>query len=124
MDGDTFTVHSVNGVALNAGEPVTLASGAVVTVQANGDYSFDPRGVFDFVPEGAGSADSFTYAIVDEHGAVSDEALVLVSVTGVNDAPTLSATTTFAEEDGPTVDIDLSALGSDEIGRAWCRERV
>lgn len=39
-DGDTLTVTQINGVAYTAGTQITLASGNLLTVQANGDFSY------------------------------------------------------------------------------------
>ena len=49
----------------------------------------------------------------DSHGAVSTTANVTVTVSGENDAPTLLDGSATAMEDGPTVGVDLAALGND-----------
>ena len=36
-----------------------------------------------------------------------------MTVTGVNDAPALSAGVGTADEDGPSIDVELAALGDD-----------
>ncbi|WP_255253606.1 cadherin-like domain-containing protein, partial [Pelagimonas varians] len=41
------------------------------------------------------------------------QATISVTVTGTNDAPSLAAGVAAAVEDGPTVDVDLTALGAD-----------
>ncbi|BCX48157.1 hypothetical protein HAHE_20650 [Haloferula helveola] len=41
---DTVTVTEVEGSAANVGNPVTLASGAEVTINADGSYTYDPNG--------------------------------------------------------------------------------
>ncbi|MGD9670829.1 MAG: beta strand repeat-containing protein [Hyphomicrobiaceae bacterium] len=107
---DTFTINTINGSSANVGQQITLSSGALLTVQANGDLVFDPRGAFDFVPEGSGSADNFTYTLIDQNGAVSNEALVNLSVIGVNDPPVVSGA---ASGDRDVIeDSDSSAAGA------------
>ena len=36
----------MNGAAVNVGNQITLASGALLTVNANGTFDYDPNGVF------------------------------------------------------------------------------
>jgi VCBS repeat-containing protein len=69
-DGDNFAITQVNGSAGNVGTQITLASGALLTVNANGTYSYDPNHVFDYLPDAANSGasnttatDSFTYTL-------------------------------------------------------------
>lgn len=57
----TLVVAAVNGSAVNVGQQISLASGALLTLNANGDYSYDPNGAFN--PSGAPAADSFSYTI-------------------------------------------------------------
>ncbi|HEY0011360.1 MAG TPA: hypothetical protein VGB79_00740, partial [Allosphingosinicella sp.] len=67
--GATLEVTEVNGSAALLGQPVTLASGAKVTVNADGSVSYDPAGVHDaLAPAGSGAAnaqatETFTYTI-------------------------------------------------------------
>jgi len=86
-NGDSFSVSAVNGLAGNIGTAVELASGALLTVNADGSYSYDPNGSFEFLGVGKSAFDSFTYVVTDSHGATSDTATVDLTVTGVNDAP-------------------------------------
>lgn len=79
---DTLTVSAVNGNAANVGTPITLASGALLTVNADGTYSYDPNGVFDSLNLGESATDSFTYAISDGHGGTSS-ATVTITINGV-----------------------------------------
>lgn len=92
-DGDPLTVVALNGSAAAVGTQITLGSGAKLLVRADGTLEFDPRGAFDFVAQGYGSADNFTYTVADPSGA-SSSVLAVMSVQGVNDAPILDATKT------------------------------
>ncbi|HSI18592.1 MAG TPA: Ig-like domain-containing protein [Sphingomonas sp.] len=86
-DGPALAVASIAGVAAVVGVPITLASGATVTLLANGEISYDPNGGFDWLvsPEtgaatGAMSSatDSFSYAV---GGGLSET--VTVTITGM-----------------------------------------
>lgn len=85
--GDTRTVTRLNGsTTLTA----TLASGASVTVNADGSYSYDPQTAFQGLSDGESDTDSFTYRVDDAAGATST-ATVTITITGVSDAPTAVA---------------------------------
>ena len=73
---------------------------------------FDPSG--DFETLAANTSVTFGLAIqaTDSHGATA-ESTVSITVTGVNDAPTLADSTLAATEDGANVTLDLSTLGDD-----------
>ncbi|WP_281269712.1 LamG-like jellyroll fold domain-containing protein, partial [Aestuariispira insulae] len=68
--GDTLTYEVVGAVSV-AGNVYTLASGAEVTVNADGSYSYDPKG--------NSAADSFTWKVTDTAG-LSSQAVITVSV--------------------------------------------
>lgn len=79
---DTISVSSVNGSEANIGTTTTLSSGALLTMYADGNYDYDPNGAFDSLNDGEMAQDSFTYQIVDNHGAVSS-ATVNIDVSGI-----------------------------------------
>ncbi len=111
--GDIRTVTKVNGLAANVGTQITLPSKALLTVQADGSYDYDPNGAFDYLKAGGSATDSFTYAISDSSGAVST-ASVTITVLGKNDVPTgaklSSRTVTVSDLVGTlsATDIDLA----------------
>jgi VCBS repeat-containing protein len=76
-------VIAVNGSEASVGREILLPSGALLTVNADGTYLYDPNDAFDTLPEpgagGAGTtaADSFTYTLVG-----GDTATVAVTVRG------------------------------------------
>ncbi len=45
--GDPLTVIELNGDPAVIGTPVTLPSGAIVTLNADGTYTYDPNGAFE-----------------------------------------------------------------------------
>ncbi|UVO55776.1 cadherin-like domain-containing protein [Sphingomonas sp. SUN039] len=91
IDGGPKTVATINGSAVNVGTLVTLASGARVTLNANGSLSYDPNGQFNYLVSAATAAatgavnssatDSFTYTA---NGGSS--ATVTITVNGVDGA--------------------------------------
>jgi Bacterial Ig domain/Bacterial cadherin-like domain/RTX calcium-binding nonapeptide repeat (4 copies) len=85
--GDTLSVSAVNGQAANVGKEITLASGALLTVNADGSYTYDPNGNFEPLNPGQNATDTFTYAVSDSQGASSNEATVTITITGVADVP-------------------------------------
>jgi VCBS repeat-containing protein len=60
-------------------------SGAQVSI-AGGQVRYDPGALFQHLKAGASASDSFSYTVRDAAGAEST-ATVLLSITGVNDAP-------------------------------------
>lgn len=99
IEGDPLTVIEVEGAGANVGVQIALGSGALVTVNANGTFSYDPNGAFDFLAAGAMGMDSFTYTIDDGSGTCSEIATVNVTINGVNDCPTAIDDAVATDED-------------------------
>src|SRR5262249_25872324 len=87
-DGDALTVVGVQGAG-HVGSAVQLASGAIVTVNSDGSYQYDPHHAFDSLAAGQHATDSFTYKISDGHGGF-DTGTATITVNGVNDVILLS----------------------------------
>jgi VCBS repeat-containing protein len=92
--GDTRSIIKVYGLtatglgeAMNVNTPFKLPSGALLTVQSDGSYDYDPNGAFDNLSIGATRNDFFAYTIADSNG-VESTATVTITVQGRNDAPT------------------------------------
>ncbi|PIW31258.1 MAG: hypothetical protein COW30_00110, partial [Rhodospirillales bacterium CG15_BIG_FIL_POST_REV_8_21_14_020_66_15] len=102
-----LVVSAVNGVPGNVGVATALDSGALLTLNADGSYSYDPNGAFENLGEGAPTTDSFTYEVSDGLGGTATETVTL-TITGVNDAPvvTVNAGPATFTEDGPGVVVD------------------
>ncbi|GAA0650737.1 beta strand repeat-containing protein [Brevundimonas lenta] len=87
IDGPAFVVSAVNGAAGAVGNQIALASGALLTLNANGTYSYDPNGAFtDLSGPGSGGTnlvrtDSFTYTLAN-----GNTATVTITVVG-EDSP-------------------------------------
>lgn len=79
-----LTVYAVNGSTDNVGKTIQLASGALLTLNDDGSYSYDPNGAFDYlVAAGTGAVDSqaedsFKYTVTG-----GNEVTVTVTVNGV-----------------------------------------
>jgi VCBS repeat-containing protein len=88
----------------NVGSQITLASGALLTVNPDGTYDYDPNGQFDSLGAGQSATDSFTYTISDGNGG-TDTATVTITVNGANDAPVIGGVTTgsVTEDDAATL---------------------
>jgi VCBS repeat-containing protein len=78
-NGATLTVSAVNGSTVAVGAPLTLPSGARLTLNANGSFNYLPR--LDF-----NGTDIFTYQATNSQ-ADSNVATVTITVNPVNDAP-------------------------------------
>ena len=99
-----------NGDSLNytiTGAPLEGSASIIGT-----DLAFDPGADFQDLAVGETRDVVIEVTATDAHGAQAVNT-VTVTVTGTNDAPTLSAAATSATEDGASVDVDLAALGAD-----------
>jgi hypothetical protein len=96
VDGPALQVAEVEGQAVNVGQTITLASGAKLKLNADGTFSYDPNGKFNYLThtgnagDQSGAADlsatdSFTYKLVGG----TTTATVTVTVNGVSSADDL-----------------------------------
>lgn len=106
-DPDQLPLSAVAGTFTSAG-------GAVVVINANGSFTYDPRNVAAFGALGAGqtATDTFTYQ-TDDRGD-HDTATVTVTVAGVNDIPAAATGTLTTDEDtvGTTLSNNSNNLSS------------
>ena len=89
VNGDPLTVTEVNGTA-DIGSQITLPSGALLTLNADGTFDYDPNGQFESLNDGDTATDSFTYTVSD--GTDSSTATVTVSIDGVDEPLNLEGT--------------------------------
>jgi VCBS repeat-containing protein len=92
--GGGLTVGTVNGTAANVGTTIHLASGALLTVNADGSYTYDPNGAFNYLASGQSATESFTYTATDALGTRSNTATVSITIshpvlTAVDDSATI-----------------------------------
>jgi len=69
---------------------------------------FDPGSDFQDLAEGETRKVEITYKATDSHNAASTTSTVTVTVTGANDAPTVSAVVGDADEDGAAIQVTLA----------------
>jgi len=91
-DPDTSDVLSVTGAAISNG---ALGS---VTVEADGQLTYDPGSAYNHLAVGQSATVEITYQISDGHGGTAS-AVATVTVTGSNDGPTAVADTAATDED-------------------------
>ena len=84
-NGDALTVSQLNGNTASIGTQVTLDSGALLTLNTDGSFTYDPNGQFEALSTGDTATDSFEYTLSD--GRLTDTATVTLAIAGVNDAP-------------------------------------
>ena len=119
-DGDTITVSKIEGSEVNVGQQITLASGAVVTVNASGDFSYDPRQAFNYLVNGQTAFDSFTYEITDGFGK-TDMATAFFAVSGVTDMATSGDDSLTGTSGDDTID---GLAGNDTIEGAGGNDNI
>jgi hypothetical protein len=89
MVGDTLQVRAINGTALSAGTPILLASGATLTVNTDGSFTYVPAA-------GYTGTDRFTFTITD--GLVNATATATINVVPpFIDLPDASYPTSFGQ---------------------------
>lgn len=117
-----LAVVEVNGNP-TVGSQITLPSGALLTLNADGSFSYNPNGAFNSLETGDTDTDSFTYLAENDLGV--SEATVTVTINGVSDAAlslSLSATTlgegntltaTVTRNTGTSGDLTVNLASSD-----------
>jgi len=95
--GDTLRIASINGATDAVGRQITLPSGALLKLNTNGSYSYDPNGRYNKLAAGVTATDSFSYTVRDG-GGLTSTATVTLTIRGVNDAPTATADTATLTE--------------------------
>ncbi len=85
--GATLSVAAVTdsgGNAVPLGTATLLPSGALLTINANGTFVYDPNGAFNSLAAGVTATDTFTYTVSDNFGETSvSAATVTITITGV-----------------------------------------
>ena len=70
-------MYTANGFVVSGSLTLTLASGALLTIHADGSFSYNPNGHFS-----TGGTDSFNYQALESNGLLSDTATVTITVIG------------------------------------------
>jgi hypothetical protein len=103
--GFPLTVTDVNGTAIDATHPVSLADGSgVVTLNPNGSLTFTPTASYAGTP-------TFTYVVDDGHGSTA-----MGTVTGAVYAPPVATDDTFTSVADTIATINARANDTDPNG--------
>ena len=86
--GATLSVTAVENSTASVGSAITLASGAKVTMQADGSYMVDTNGKYGSLAAGETVTESFSYTVSDDAGG-SATGKATLTIAGANDAPTV-----------------------------------
>ena len=113
-DLQLFDVTAINGIAANVNTQITLLSGAVLTVNDDGTFAYNPGSAFDFLDDGETAVDSFTYTITND-GRLSETATATFSIIGNSDGnQVLTGTPGPDPLDGGSDNDTISGLGGDD----------
>ena len=108
-----LTVLEVNGSDANVGNPVTLSSGALLTVNSDGTFDYDPNGAFDDLATGEVGTETFTYLVGNSQGV--SEATATITINGADGVAIAitGGTAIEAGDDGTTTDAEFTLTSSD-----------
>ncbi|WP_143857069.1 beta strand repeat-containing protein [Nostoc sp. 'Peltigera membranacea cyanobiont' 213] len=122
-NGDSLSVIKVNGNSVTVGTPITLASGALLTLNANGTFNYNPNSQFESLGVGATASDSFTYTASDNGKGGTSTATVNLTINGVNDVATITGTATKSVTED-TATPNLTATGSLTVSDADAGQNI
>ncbi len=89
------TVHDASGNAITLGKATLLPSGALLTVNADGTFDYNPNGAFPSLAGSGTATDTFTYTITDSLGKTSQNAgTVTVTITAATPVAVADSFTT------------------------------
>ena len=80
-EGAAIIVSQINGAALNSGAEIALPSGALLTMNADGQFTYDQNGAFADLGANQSAEDTFTYGVSD--GTAVSEAIVTIEVSNI-----------------------------------------
>ncbi len=100
VDPDVNNVAPDDVLNVVAGSTVS-ASGVPVTLGRGGNFSYDPRGLFDWLHEGQTTSDTFSYAVLDHSFTIANnDAYVVQSGSSSNLLAVLSNDADLANDGG------------------------
>jgi len=117
VDSNGVIVSYVQNGSLIYLDDLSAAPGELI-FYANGTYSFDPRGSYDYLSEGETTVVEFTFSAVDNNSGISEEQTVTITIVGVDDLPVISADIVNITEDdtNPAASGQLTAADPDDDG--------
>jgi len=94
------SVHDASGNTIILGAATLLPSGAKLTVNTDGTFTYDPNGAFNTLTAGETANDTFTYTVIDNLGNTSVKAgTVTISITPTRPVANDDAFSTTANHD-------------------------
>jgi VCBS repeat-containing protein len=108
-NADPIKVVAIDNAPVVGEAEFALESGATVTVNENGTFSYNAGSSVATLGEGAVAEDAFAYTVADSKGK-ADVGIVAVTIGGTNDAPVAAADIGETDEDTA---IDIDVLGND-----------
>src|SRR6476620_9140751 len=81
-DGDPLSIILIDGLPFSFGTPIALASGAKLTINADGSFQYDQNGSFTSLSAGQTVNDIFTYTMSDGRFGF-DTSAVCMTISGV-----------------------------------------
>ena len=103
-EDDDLTVTAVNRDGDKVGTEITLPSGANVTLETDGTYTYEPAGEFESLSHGESASDTFEYTVSDGKGG-TEVATVTIIIHGDNSEPVAADDSESTTEDA-TVSYD------------------
>ncbi|MBD2302787.1 S-layer family protein [Nostoc sp. FACHB-190] len=97
-DNNLLRITSVNNTLITVGTPITLDSGALLTLNADGTFTYDPNAQFEHLAVGEIATESFTYNV--SNGRFTSTANVTLTINGANDAPRFASVLNLSELNG------------------------
>jgi hypothetical protein len=107
-DEDTLTITVVNGNSGNVGEAITLDSGASLTLNQDGTFSYNPRRQFENLNIDDTATETFSYTISDSNGG-TDSATVEIIIEGINDAPEIPVISSLVLDENTSTVVTIEA---------------
>ncbi len=112
-EGNTLSVTAINGQAITSGETIALASGALLTIFADGTFSYDQNGAFDSLALGQSAQENIGYTITDGQESSSATATITIAGQFDNQPPTAVNDSTSVTEDVVIASLDVLANDTD-----------
>ncbi|MGK7941086.1 MAG: Ig-like domain-containing protein, partial [Crocosphaera sp.] len=111
LDNDPLNITEINGSMFTEDTPIPLASGALLTINNDGTFSYNPNNKFDNLLTGQTATDSFTYTISD--GEDTDTAIVNLTING-STLPTITNQLTVTIDE-TAISKSLERYGDDSV---------
>ncbi|MDC0657513.1 Ig-like domain-containing protein [Leisingera sp. SS27] len=97
-DGPQLSITALNGTAVQPGQFVSLASGALVFLNGDGTVSLFPGGNYDHLTLDQNVTETVSYTVSDGAGGTASGTIAF-TVTGINDAPAAVPDRAATQED-------------------------